>query len=72
MLARLPLISHSAWSTPLMALYKTGPLRQYELTYIVCQTSSMWSGFLPFKNGRRNSSTAVTTALARWVNVAQP
>ena len=32
MLARLPLMSQSAMSTPLMALNSTGPFRQYELT----------------------------------------
>ena len=30
--ARLPLMSQRAMSTPLMALNRTGPFRQYELT----------------------------------------
>src|SRR5215216_495398 len=70
--ARLPLMSHSAMSTPLMVLNRTGPLRQYELTYDDCQMSSISSGFRPIRNGFRYFSTAVWTAYARWVNVAQP
>src|SRR5690349_3571649 len=34
--------------------------------------SSIFWGSMPITKGRQNSSTAVTTAAARWVNVAQP
>src|SRR5262245_44024620 len=34
--------------------------------------SSIWSGSLPTRNGLRYLSTAVSTARARWVKVAQP
>ena len=59
-------------STPLMALPSTGPFRQYELTKADCQMSSISSGSLPIRNGLRYLSTAVSTARARWVKVAQP
>src|SRR5437588_11060309 len=69
---RLPRMSHRAMSTPLMALPSTGPLRQYELTNDDCQMSSICDGSLPSTNGLRYLSTAVSTARARWVKVAQP
>ena len=59
-------------STPLRALPRTGPFRQYELTNADCQMSSIWAGSLPTRNGRRYLSTAVSTARARCVKVAQP
>src|SRR5687767_6301671 len=57
---------------PDIALFKIGPLRQYELTNAACQMSSMSLGSRPITNGFRYSSTAVTTASGRWVNVAHP
>src|SRR5436189_997081 len=72
MLARLPLMSHSAISTPLIALKSVGPLRQYELTYDDCQMSSISSTLRPIKNGFRYCSIAVATTSARCVKVAQP
>src|SRR5215213_3606698 len=70
--ARFALMSQSAWSIPDIALFRIGPLRQYELTYDACQMSSMSFGSRPTTNGLRYCSTAVTTASGRWVNVAQP
>ena len=70
--ARLPLMSQSALSTPLIALNSTGPLRQYELTYDDCQMSSISSALRPIRNGLRYFSTAVSTTQGRWVKVAQP
>src|SRR5215467_12736518 len=72
MFARLPLMSHSAMSTPLIALKSEGPLRQYELIYDDCQTSSISSTLRPIRKGFRYFSTAVWTTKARWVNVAHP
>src|SRR5437867_2749041 len=72
MLARLALMSQSAMSTPLMALNRTGPLRQYELTYDDCQMSSISSTLRPIRKGLRYWSTAVATTWARWVKAAQP
>src|SRR5215475_11431785 len=72
MFARLPLMSHSAMSTPLIALNSDGPLRQYELIYDDCQTSSISSTLRPIRKGFRYFSTAVWTTKARWVNVAHP
>src|SRR5207244_2744224 len=54
------------------AFPKTGPFRQYELTNEDWNTSSTSSGFLPRRKGLRYLSTAVSTARARCVNVAQP
>src|SRR5579863_37025 len=65
-------MSHSAMSTPERALPSTGPFRQYELTNADCQTSSMRVASFPIKNGLRYLSTAVSTARARCVKVAQP
>src|SRR5215831_5987161 len=70
--ARLPRMSHSAMSTPLMALPSTGPFRQYDDTNDDCQTSSIASGSLPTRNGLRYLSTAVSTTRGRCVKVAQP
>ena len=61
--ARFPLMSHSAMSTPLIALNRTGPLRQYELTYDDCQMSSIWSASRPIRNGLRYLSTAGWTSV---------
>src|SRR5499426_1270616 len=72
MFARFPLMSHSAMSTPLIALKSDGPLRQYELIYDDCQTSSISSTLRPIRKGFRYFSTAVWTTKARWVNVAHP
>src|SRR5262245_8551122 len=65
-------MSHRAMSTPLRALPRTGPFRQYELRKLDCHTSSIRAGSLPTRNGLRYLSTAVSTARARWVNVAHP
>ena len=65
-------MSQSAWSTPLIALFSTGPLRQYELLYMACQVSSMRSAGLPIRNGFKYFSTAVLTKSARCVKVPQP
>src|SRR5262249_18531749 len=65
-------MSHSAMSTPLIALPSTGPLRQYEETNDDCQTSSICSGSLPRRNGFKYFSTAVSTTRGRCVKVAQP
>src|ERR1017187_4373045 len=65
-------MSHSAMSTPLIALNSTGPFRQYELTYEDCQMSSISSTFRPRRKGFKYFSTAVCTVAALWVNVAQP
>ena len=53
MFAILPLMSHSAWSTPDSALFRTGPLRQYEETYALCQMSSMSATLRPIRKGVR-------------------
>src|SRR5436190_1172832 len=65
-------MSQSAMSTPLIALYSTGPLRQYELTKLDCQMSSISSTLRPTRNGFRYCSSAVWTTSARCVKVAQP
>src|SRR5579875_310616 len=70
--ARLPRMSHNAMSTPLIALFSTGPLRQYDDTNDACQMSSICSGSLPTRNGLRYFSTAVSTTRGRCVKVAQP
>src|SRR3954469_6551563 len=57
---------------PDIALFRIGPLRQYELTKAACQMSSMSLGSRPMTNGLRYCSTAVTTASGRWVKVAHP
>src|SRR5258706_7503230 len=57
---------------PDIALFKIGPLRQYELTNAACQISSISLGSRPITNGFRYCSTAVTTASGRWVKVAHP
>src|SRR5579859_1635274 len=72
MLAALPLMSHKAISTPLMALFSTGSLRQDELTRIICHRSSILAAFRPRSSGSRYWSTAEATTVARCVNVAQP
>src|SRR5258708_1822111 len=72
MLAALPLMSHRAISTPLMALFSTGSLRQDELTRIICHRSSLLAALRPGSSGSRYSSTAEATTVARCVNVAQP
>jgi hypothetical protein len=48
-------------STPLIALKSDGPLRQYELIYDDCQTSSISSTLRPIRKGFRYFSTAVWT-----------
>src|SRR6266496_2606929 len=72
MFAILPLMSHSAISTPLIALFNTGPLRQYEFTIIMFHKSVILVGSRPTKSGLRYSSTARATSVGRCVNVAQP
>ena len=60
-------------STPLIALPSTGPVAPVGADEVrLPDGPRSASGFLPIRNGRRYLSTAVSTARARWVNVAQP